>query len=152
MTSTPYTRSHTYHVSKTINAPLRFVFEWCTDFREDDPKITGSKRKRKILQKTEHRVIYTTSYKSGGKRRTAVNVVTLHPPKAWHLDFIGDEDDEVGEYRLTKIGSKRTKLDMTFKEHYKIRNSPTKAQDVKQTREIWGKYAAALEKDFRRRR
>jgi hypothetical protein len=39
-------------VSKTINAPLRYVYEWCTDFREDDPQITGSKSQRKVLEKT----------------------------------------------------------------------------------------------------
>jgi hypothetical protein len=26
-----------------INAPLRFVYNWCADFREDDPKIRGLK-------------------------------------------------------------------------------------------------------------
>ena len=30
-------------VSKTINAPLRYVYDWCTDYRETDPQITGSK-------------------------------------------------------------------------------------------------------------
>jgi hypothetical protein len=143
-----YTRTHTLHVSQIINAPARFVYGWCTDYRETDTKITGSKAKRKILLKSEHRVIYTSTYKSSGKLRSAVNVVTLHPPKAWHLDFIGDDDDEVGDYVLTKLAPHRTRLDMTFTEHYKTRNAPTKAQDLKQTREVWDKYTAALEKDY----
>ncbi len=144
-----YTKNHTFRVSKTLNAPLRFVYRWCTDYRETDPNITGSKTKRKILLKTEHRVIYTTTYISGGKPRTAVDVVTLYPPRAWHLDFVGDEDDETGDYVLKKVGPRRTRLDMTFTEHYKIRKAPTKAQDTKHTHEVWDKYAAALEKDYR---
>lgn len=147
-----YTKNHTFHVSKTLNAPLRFVYRWCTDYRETDPNITGSKAKRKILLKTEHRVIYATIYISGGKPRTAVNVVTLYPPRAWHLNFVGDEDDETGDYVLKKAGPRRTRLDMTFTEHYKTRKAPTKAQDTKHTREIWDKYAAALEKGYRRRK
>ena len=143
-----YTRTHTLRVSKTINAPARFVYGWCTDYRETDTKITGSKAKRKILLKSEHRVIYTSTYKSSGKLRSAVNVVTLYPPKAWHLDFIGDDDDEVGDYVLTKLGPQRTRLDMTFTEHYKTGSAPTKAQDLKQTHQVWDKYAAALEKDY----
>ncbi len=147
-----YTKTHTFHVSKTIRAPLRFVYDWCTDYRESDPKITGSKVKRKILLKTWHRVIYTSAYMSSGKPRSAVNVVTLYPPKAWHLDFISDEDDEAGDYVLTKLGPRRTKLDMTFIEHYKIRKAPTKAQDVKHTHEVWDKYVAALERDYAHRK
>jgi len=147
-----YTRIHTLHASKTINAPARFVYGWCTDYRENDTKITGSKAKRKILLKTQHRVIYTSTYRSGGKPISAVNVVTLYPPKAWHLDFVGDDDDEVGDYVLTKLGPQRTRLDMTFTEHYKTHNAPTKAQDLKQIHQAWDKYAAALEKDYTTKR
>ena len=122
-----YTEEHSYRVSKIITAPLRFAYEWCTDYRESDPKITASKSKRKILLRTEHRVVYATIYRSRGKPRSAVNVVTLHPPKAWHLDSMGDEEDETGEYTLSTLGPRRTKLSMAFTEHYKIRNAPTTA-------------------------
>lgn len=145
-----YTKTHTLHVSKIINAPIRFVYDWCTDFRESDTKITGSKAKRRILMKTEHRAIYLSSYRSEGKPKSAVNVVTLYPPKEWHLDFIGDEDDEVADYVLTKLGPNRTRLDMTFEEHYKTRRPPTKAEDLKHTILVWDKYVAALEKEYRR--
>jgi len=138
------------HVSKVIKAPIRFVYGWCTDYRESDTKITGSKAKLRILLKTEHRVIYVSSYKSGGKARNAVNVVTLYPPKTWHLDFIGDDDDEIGDYLLTRLGPQRTRLDMTFEEHYKMRRAPTKAQDLKHTNEVWDKYIAALENEYAR--
>lgn len=146
-----YTKTHTLHVSKVIKAPIRFVYDWCTDYRESDTKITRSKAKRRILLKTEHRVIYLSSYKSGGKPRNAVNVVTLYPPKAWHLDFIGDDDDEVGDYVLTRLGPQRTRLDMTFEEHYKMRRAPTKVKDLKHTNDVWDKYVAALQKDYVRK-
>ena len=140
--------SHTFHVSKVINAPLKFVYNWCVDFREDDNKITGSKTKRIILQKTKQRVIYIFTYKRGGKTISGVDIVTLRPPNAWHLDLAGQEDDEIGDYRLTRFGPRKTRLDMTFKEKYKIANAPTKEEDTKQTNEIWDKYIAALERDY----
>jgi hypothetical protein len=65
---------------------------------------------------------------------------------------MGDEDDETGEYALSTLGRRRTKLSMTFTEHYKIRNAPTKAQDIKGTNEFWDKLVAALEKDYTRKR
>ena len=147
-----YTTKHTVRVSKIINAPSNFVYEWCTDYRESDPKISGSKARRKILLKTDHRVIYLSLYSSGGKSKSAVNVVTLYPQKAWHLDFVGDEDDEAGDYVLTKLGPRRTRLDMTFEENYKTRKAPTRAQDVKQTNKVWDKYVTALEKEYTRQR
>jgi len=147
-----YTKSHALHVAKTIRAPFGFVYDWCTDYRESDPKITGSKSKRKILLKNKRRVVYVVNYRSQGKSRSAVDVVTLYPPKAWHLDFTGDEDDEIGDYVLTSLGPRKTRLDMKFKEHYKIRKAPTKAQDVKQIHEIWDKYVAALERDYSRKK
>jgi hypothetical protein len=143
-----WTRSHTFKVSKIIKAPLRYVYNWCTDYREDDPKITGTTTKRKILLRTKNRVIYTSNYVTNGKARTAVNVVTLYPPKAWHLDFIGDEDDEIGDYNLKALNPRLTKLQMKFTEHYKTPNVPTKAQDIAHTREIWDKYVVALERDY----
>ncbi len=147
-----YTKTHSFRISKIIHAPLPFVYNWCTDYRESDPKITGSMAKRKILLKTVRRVIYTSAYRSGGKPKTAVNVVTLYPPKWWHLDFIGDEDDETGDYKLTRLAPRKTRLDMSFIELYKMRKAPTKAEDTKHTHEVWDKYVAALERDYARRK
>jgi hypothetical protein len=128
------------------------VYDWCTDYREDDSKITGSKSKRMILEKTKSRVIYTIRGKSRSEVWNATNIVTLHPPRSWHLDSIGDEDNEVGDYRLTRLGLRKTRLDMVFKEIWKTTNVPTKAAYEKHIREIWDKYAAALEKDYSKRR
>jgi len=147
-----YTKSHRFHVAKIFRAPFRFVYDWCTDYRETDPLITGSKSKRKILLRTKHRVVYTVGYRHEGEERSAVDVITLYPPKGWHLDFVGDEDDEEGDYILSSLGPRRTRLDMTFTEHYKIRGAPSKMEDTKQTHEVWDKYVAALEKDYARSR
>lgn len=145
------TTSHTIHVSKIISAPLKFVYNWCTDFREDDNKITGSKTKRTILQKMKRRVIYISTYRRGGGTRSAVNIVTLRPPRAWHLDFAGQEGEEIGDYRLTSLGRRKTRLDMTFKERYKIREAPTREEDTEDINETWDKYVAALERDYARK-
>ena len=147
-----YKKSHRLHASKVIHAPVRFVYGWCTDYRETDTRITGSKAKRKILMRNNHRVLLAITYPSRGKTRSAVEVVTLYPPKAWHLDFVGDEDDETGDYVLSSLGPKKTRLDMTFMEHYKVANAPSQRQDTASINELWDKYVAALEKDYARKR
>ena len=143
-----YTERHTYRVKKTVNAPLKFVYNWCTDYREDDNQITGSVTRFKILQKTNRRVIYLRTRKQHGKTVIGVKMVTLRPPKAWYLDQVGEDEDVTAVYRLTRIGSERTKLDMTFTEKYKVSKAPTKEQDRKETDQMWDKYVAALEKDY----
>jgi len=137
-------------VSKTINAPYHYVYDWCTDFREDDGKITGSKSQRKILEKTKKRVIYVQIYKGGdGKQKVAANIVTLRPPNSWHLDFFGEEDDETGEYVVKDLGKDKTRLDMVFKENWKnIVKIPSIEEQTKQTNKVWDKYVKALEKDY----
>jgi hypothetical protein len=145
-------RSHTYHISKVIDAPLRFVYNWCVDFREDDPAIWGSKTKRIILQKTKRRVIYMSTYRGRGRAVSAVRIVTLRPPNAWHLDSVGQENDEIGDYHLASLGPRKTRLDIRFKVKYKIANAPTKEKDAMLTNKIWDKYIAALERDYARHR
>jgi hypothetical protein len=144
------TGSRTIHVSKIINAPVRFVYNWCTDFREDDNKLSGSKTRRIILQKTKRRVVYISAFKWTGRSRYGVQIVTLRPPNRWHLEYFGEEADEIGDYRLTKLGPQRTRLDMTFKEEYKISGAPTRKEETKQTSGVWGRYVAALERDYAR--
>ena len=137
-------------VSKTINAPSHYVYDWCTDFREDDSKITGSKSQRKILEKTKKRVIYVQIYKGeDGKQKVAVNIVTLRPPNAWHLDYFGEEDDEIGDYVVKNLGKDKTRLDMVFKEKWKnVAKIPSIEEQTKQSNKSWDKFVEALEKDY----
>ena len=137
-------------VSKTINAPPHYVYEWCTDFREDDPRITGSKSQRTILQRTKRRVIYAQVYAGAdGAQKVAVSIVTLNPPSSWHLDYFGEEDDETGDYRIKALGKDKARLDMVFKEKWKkIAKVPTLEEQARQTSDVWDKYVRALERDF----
>ena len=147
-----YTRIYSFHISKIIHAPLGYVYNWCTDYRETDPKIMGSKSKRKILLRTKQRIIYTETYRSHGKPTIAVDVVTRHPPKGWHLDYVSDEDDEAGDYVLTSLGPRKTKIDLTFTEHFKTTKAPSKAEYSSMVSQTWNKFVDALQKDYRRSR
>lgn len=141
-------------VSKTINVPMQYAYDWCTDYRETDPQITGSKSQRRVLQKTKKRAIYVQIYEGvDGKEKVAVDIVTLKPPTSWHLDYFGEEDDETGEYRLKKLGEGKTRLDMVFKEKWKnIAEIPSIEEQIRSTNEVWDKYIAAQEKEYKSRK
>jgi hypothetical protein len=140
----------TIKVSKTMNAPQKFVYQWCTDFTEEDPKLTGSSSKRKILEKSRRKVVYVTTYKgSDGGSKTSVCIVALKPNNAWHLDAYGEEDFEIGDYKLKRLGKNKTRLDMVFKETWKdIAEIPSIEEQISGTNRVWDLYVAALEKEY----
>jgi len=139
----------TIRISKTINAPKRYVFNWCTDFTEDDPKLTGSSSKRIILEKSKKRVVYASNYTGDdGNQKIGVNIVTLKSPTSWHLEFFGEEDNEIGDYKLSSLGKSKTKLNMVFKEKWKKVEVPTIEEQEKDSGIVWDKYVAALESDY----
>ena len=110
--------SNIHILIKTISAPLDFVYDWCTDFRDDDPELTGSNYTEKIIEKTKEKAVFTTETVKEGRLIHATETVDMHPPDHWHLDFIGDEADEIGDYNLTSEEN-QTKLTMKFEITYK---------------------------------
>jgi len=140
----------TYRISKVIEAPLPFVYDWCTDYREDDGKLTGSRRRTKILEKTKRRAIYTSSRMENGKLIGRVSIVSLMPPNAWHLETAGDLLEQyTGDYKLTKLGSNKTRLDMVFDTKYGPGvEVPTKEWWEDDSGKDWDKLIVALMKDY----
>jgi len=138
----------TYKVSKTFRAPLDFCFAWCTDFRADDNKMTGSKTMRHFLERSRHRFVWVTTYKEGRKTVEGIRAVWLRPPDAWHLDTCGD-GREIGDYKLTAAG-KRTRLDMVFHVTY---DDQKKAEGVREwvrgSKREWDAFGRHLEADFK---
>jgi hypothetical protein len=142
--------SETYKVSKTFNAPLDFVYSWCTDYREDDMKMTGSKYKRYIHEKTRDRVIWTVEGKNLPSKTEPVRVVWLRPPDAWHLETCGD-GSEIGDYKLTALGKNKTRLDMTFTETHANREDVESRESYEaETLDHWNKYGKYLERDYKK--
>ncbi len=141
--------TRTYRLSQTFNAPLGFVYKWCTDFREDDWKYTGSKARRTFLEKSKDKYIWKVRYREGRKTKEGVRVVWFRPPSAWHLDTCGD-GREVGDYKLTPKGKDRTRLDMVFDVTYDdSRDVESKEEWERDSKEHWKLYAAALERDYK---
>jgi hypothetical protein len=137
-------------VEKKINAPLKFVYDWCTDYQETDHEITGSIRRRSVVERTSRRVIYVYYWNDeAGKLQMAVNIVALKPPSSWHLDFFGKEQTETGEYKLTRISKNETKLQMVFKHKWKEgQKIPSVAEQEERLGKMWDKYVTALESDY----
>jgi hypothetical protein len=139
----------TYKASETFRAPLNFVFAWCTDFREDDGKMTGSSMRRKFLERTHKRMVWWSEYKEKGKPKEGLRVVWLHPPNSWTLDTCGDHR-ELGEYKLTQKGKNKTRLDMKFRMSYDSKDEvEDKKKWEKELGEEWDIFRRHLENDYK---
>lgn len=144
-------KTGTYRISKIINAPLPFVYEWCTDFRDDDSQLTGSKSVRHVVEKTEKRVLYVVDYKVKGKDCWHASVIALKPPDSWYLETACDPyEEEIGDYKLARLGKEKTRLDMVFR--LKYNNPPYKIDTKKEweedTSRFWDKLIVALDADY----
>ena len=139
----------TYKASKTFDAPLSFVYRWCTDFQGDDLKMIGSKNERNIHEKTDRRVIWTVEGKNLKSGTDPVRAVWLRPPNSWYLEESGDIFG-TGDYKLTSLGGTKTRLDMVFTETYARRSDvPAEKSLVAEALDHWVKYGKALERDYR---
>lgn len=135
-------------VKKTIHAPLPFAYQWLTDYRDDDPKITGSSAVREIIEKNPNRAVYTTEMVEGGKLTKTMSVVIFRPPDRWDVEASSDLRDYSGSYRLVPSGED-TIIEMIFDSTYKIGDAPDKEGRERITNDRWDKYIAALELEYK---
>jgi len=139
----------TYKVSKTFKAPLDYVFGWCTDFREDDGKMTGSKSKRTFLERTDKRIVWAVEYKEKGKAKEGIRVVWLRSPDSWTLDTCGD-GRELGEYKLTQKDKNKTRLDMKFQITFNSKDEvDNRKKWEKAVTEEWDIFGRHLQDDYK---
>lgn len=111
--------------------------------------MVGSTAKRTFLERTNKRIVWSTTYKENEKQKEGIRVVWLYPPDSWHLDTCGD-GREVGDYKLTSKGKNKTELDMVFRVTYDKGEEVTGRREwEKEGQDEWKIYAKNLEKDYK---
>lgn len=143
--------THVGRVSKVIAVPLRYAYDWLTDFRADDGKFSRSKPRFRVLSLSEDRIVRVRSSPRKVKPLSvAVELVRLSPPDSWHVDQIDEADLNSVDYRLTRLGPKKTRITLILFERWMVPNFPSKAEWVHSTGLYWDSLVAALEEQYRR--
>ncbi len=137
-------------VKVVFRAPLRFVFSWCTDYRPSDAKLEKEDYIRRIIERTSRKVIFEDLDFLGVERA----IVSLHPPDRWHMDNTGIRRDLKADYALSSLPRDRTQLHVRWKVWPKTAesNKLSKAERERSAASMWRKFAAALERDYKRAR
>lgn len=150
----PSARVRTLRFCKLIHAPLSFVYAWCTDYREDDDRITNSiyhYRARIVLRESTRIVRIIVVPGRDRNRSTDVELISLMPPNRWHLKKLSVTDDKTGEYRLLRKGPRLTALEMRFREKWKTRTVPDRKKYRALFDHVWDRYVETMESEYRNR-
>lgn len=140
-----------YHMGIAFRAPMDFVFAWCTDFTPGDPKLENEEYQRKVIQRTSGRVILEDLEESKDGWIWSREVVSLHPPKRWHMDGVGNRRDVVADYALSSLPDGRTRLDLRWRRKPNVPGGQnlTRAEREASAKRAWKRFGAALERDYR---
>jgi hypothetical protein len=145
----------TWRFQQRFHAPPSFVYRWCTDFREDDDRITNDLyqyRAKILLREPDRTVRLVTTPGSDRNRNTDVEVITLVPPDRWKLTKYSFTDDETGRYRLRRLGPELTELEIVLRRRWKVRRRPNRERYRALFRRVWERYAERIEVAYRARR
>jgi hypothetical protein len=143
----------TIRVSRVVDAPLRYVYDWCTDYRPDDWRL-GREGARKptyrVLRVSPRRVIRVRLAPNGPKEPDiAVDLVRLDPPSDWHTDQIDETDRMAIDYHLVKLGPKKTRLELLVTERWVTPDFPTRTELRRRVSATWERLSTAIEDRYR---
>jgi len=137
-----------YRISKILGAPRDYAYQWCTDFRDDDPKLIDASYTRHVVEKTKKRAIWIQHYSRDGVAKEGVRIVTFSPPDSWHLESVNEELDRSGDYVLRPAGREKTKLEIVIKTKYKSISPESPIKLKQDLSDDWDKYKIVLERDY----
>jgi hypothetical protein len=139
----------TIRLSKVVNAPSRYVYDWCTDYRSDDWRYRrkgGVKPSFRVLRVSPHRVIRVRMAPNGSSDPDiAVDLVRLDPPSDWHTDQIDEGDRMAIDYHLVKLGPRKTRLELFITERWLTRDFPTPGELRRRVSATWERFSNAIE-------
>ena len=142
--------THTGKFSKVVDAPLRYVYDWCTDFRSDDGKFSKSRPRVRVIRVSPRQLVRIGVVSNGEKDPPmVVELVRLSPPNAWHKNQIGGPDIDDIDYKLVALSPNRTRISLVIVERWMVPKFPKKADWVRSSSAYWDRLVQAIEARYR---
>jgi hypothetical protein len=142
----------TVRVTRVIKAPSRYVYDWCTDYRSDDGRLSGARQRPSFrVIRISPRLVVRIRVAPGPGRDPpiAVELIRLSPPRSWHMDQIDETDQQSVDYRVSAVGRARTRLQLLSTERWLTPEFPTPEALRAQIARTWARFAGAIEADYR---
>jgi hypothetical protein len=147
-------RVTTYRYRIAFNAPLPFVFRWCTDYQPSDALLEHESFRRKILERGRRRVVYEDLEEVAGGWSWRRHVVALDPPNHWHSESIGNYRDIELDYVLRELPGGRTEMRFLGRRRPAVLGgaNPTVREFGRSMDVSWRLFRKQLERDYLRSR
>ncbi|HEV8049441.1 MAG TPA: hypothetical protein VGP88_02485 [Thermoplasmata archaeon] len=142
----------TVRVSLLIQAPSRYVYDWCTDYRSDDGRLSNARPRPKfhVIRISPRRVVRVRVGRGSGRDPAlTVERIRLNPPRSWHQDQLDETDQQSVDYRVRAVGRARTRFQLLSTERWLTPDFPTREALRAQITATWTRFAAAIEADYR---
>ena len=142
--------TQTLRLSKIVDAPLRYVYDRCTDFRPDEAKLKESNRSIQVVTVIPDRLVRIKVYNIAAENPLVVTeLIRLNPPNAWHLDWISEEEFDGIDNRLTALGPIKTRVDSVMVKRWVVPKFPGKADWLRTVNEFWDGLVPTIEERYR---
>ncbi len=136
-------------VQVEFDVPLGYAFAWCTDYTPQDAALEGESYTRKVIERSERRVVFEDLEEGESGWIWARNVVTLRPPNRWHAEGVGSHRSMTADYVLTKLPDGRTRFELRWwRSPTSLGKKIPRAQREKETTKAWKKFAKAMKGDY----
>jgi hypothetical protein len=139
-------------VSLVIAAPSRYVYDWCTDYRSDDGRLSKARPRPsfRVIRISPRRVVRIRVARGSGRDPAlTVERIRLNPPRSWHQDQIDETDEQSVDYRVTAVGRARTRFQLLSTERWLTPDFPSREALRAQITTTWTRFAEAIEADYR---
>ena len=137
-----------YEVFVTFEAPIDYVYKWCTDYQEDDGKLRGASSSRNVVDRSKSRVVFIDHTNPGASDdKEKVRIITLKR-NSWSLVGFDEGSNITGNYRLQSLGKNSAMLKLKYTLTYKTRKLVSKKEMAEEDTRDWNYYKAALERDY----
>lgn len=141
-------------VERRFPVPLAAAFAWLTDYRDDDPKLTGAvQRGRRVLSRSPDKVVYEFELALLGTTSRGTTEVRLFPPDRYEARVVsGHRTGSVYRYALAADGA-GCRLSVTYDivdDRAAIRAvlPLVKPLVARELRKMWDGYAASMEREL----
>ncbi|MGA8663511.1 MAG: hypothetical protein WB809_00350 [Thermoplasmata archaeon] len=143
-----------YEVRVTFDAPVEFVYRWCTDYTPQDARYEKDEYQRRILRRSPREVVYEDLSESKDGWFWSRHVVRLSPPNHWHSDTVGSHREYSLDYRLARLPGNRTRLTLKARRRpYGIGGkNPAKGPWEVSVAKSWRNFRRVLERDYQKAR
>ena len=141
-----------YEVRATFEAPIGFVYRWCTDYTPQDSGFSGEGYVRRIVRRSARQIVLEDLYDTGHAWIWLRRVVRLLPPARWHADSVGSDRAISVDYRLSPLPGNRTQLTIRARRRpYGIgTKNPAKPTWERSVAANWANFGRVLERDYER--